>query len=72
MLDVFAPSNASDLLVAYEPVHNLRSTSRGFVVPETRQKKALSVRALKLLNKMPEEIRSVVSYFYQRAFQDFV
>lgn len=54
------------VVMAYEPVHSLRSLSRGLLsVPEARLEtggdRALAVRASKLRNELPEEIRSAES-----------
>ena len=78
-----APNYIADMLIDYEPARSLRSSGGGLLaVPRWRLKlkgdRAFSVRAPRLWNGLPEEIRlaeSVTSFksllkthFYRLAF----
>ena len=82
-----APAYISELLVPYVPSHSLRSSgSRLLFLPVsrliTKGDRAFSIRAPKLWNDLPEEIRLTESlpifksllktHFYQRAYPDFI
>ena len=82
-----APAYISELLVPYVASRSLRSSgSRLLVLPVsrliTKGDRAFSIRAPKLWNELPEEIRLTESlpifksllktHFYQRAFPDLI
>ena len=82
-----APAYISELLVPYVPSRSLRSSSsRLLFLPVsrliTKGDRAFSIRAPKLWNDLPEEIRLTESltifksllktHFYRRAFPDFI
>ena len=82
-----SPSYISDLLVPYTPVRNLRSSGSGLLsIPKvnlkTKGDRAFSVRAPRLWNDLPDEIRSAKSvssfksllktHLFKKAFLSFV
>ena len=86
-LNGFSPAYITDLLSVYTSARTLRSSDKGFLaVPGarlmTKGEKAFSVRAPRLWNDLPEDIRSASSvlcfksllktHFYRKAFPDFI
>ncbi len=81
------PQYISDLSSPYDPARTLRSSGRGLLsVPhsqlKTKRDRAFKIRAPRLWNTLPEEIRQATSvaslksklktYFYRTAFPDFM
>jgi len=68
-----APDCILDLVIPYEPSRSLRSSGRGLLsVPESRMQskgdRALAIRAPRLWNNLPEDIRLSESESSQSTF----